>query len=315
MSLDKTSIVWPAGSRVERGLSYLFDRLAAAFGEGRRKSKEFDFDEFRALERCKSKQALVRLPSTHAFLGKFETRTRSSASQVKVFSNQVQSLTPLDSDDAVVIVGQDRQSPSCVRFMQIRTQTLKSLDTKAGDLGIETIVLSSEAHPEIQLSHPIHATQRHVERKAWTLGLAVFVAGLWSVMSVLETHAENALATITAEEVELRGALLARLDENKELSSLDQLAAIKPEERSPQGRLQSLAQVTTATLDSTWWQHIEMDDLTLRLTGRSQSASASLISVSNAFSDHDVSFVDAVADAPGGEQVFTIEIRPGETLR
>ena len=315
MSIGARNIVWPAGSRFERGLAYLFRSLAAAFGANTGKAERLKFDEFQALKRCRANRVCVQLPPNLAYAGSFETRTTATEAQAKIFSHEASAQTPLESDDALVIVKKSTEASTQVQFLQVRRETLEVLDTQAGKLGIEDLHLSSEIQSETDIPHPGRAAQRHLERKSLTLGLALCAAGLWSVISVMETRAVESLSVISAEESRLRAALLARVDENRELSALGQLAAINPQARSPQGRLKSLSDVTTATTDSTWWQHIELDDLTLRLTGRSESASASLMAVSNAFSGYEVSFADAVADAPDGEQIFTLEIRPGETLR
>lgn len=315
MSIERQTIIWPAGSRIERSLAYLFGVLASAFGENSGKSERIDFDEFQALKRCKSRELCVQLPLNLAYAGSFETRTASIDAQTKIFAHEVSAQTPLQSDDARVIVQKKTQRSTEVEFLELRQETLEALEIHAQKLGIENLYISSDAKPELQIPHPYKASQRQLERKSLTLGLALCVAGLWSLISVLETRAENALSVVAAEESRLRSVLLERVDENRELSALGQLATIHPEARSPQGRLQSLSDIATATTDSTWWQYIELDDLTLRLTGRSESASASLTAVSNAFSGYEVSFADAVADTPDGDQIFTLEIRPGEALR
>ncbi|MBO6689400.1 MAG: hypothetical protein JJ919_13050 [Henriciella sp.] len=315
MSIERQTIIWPAGSRIERSLAYLFGVLASAFGANSTNAERIDFDEFQALKRYKSRDLCVQVPLNLAYAGRFETRTASIGAQTKIFAHEVSAQTPLQADDARVVVQKNTQRSTEVQFLELREETLQALENQAQKLGIENLYLSSDAQPELQIPHPYKASQRHLERKSLTLGLALCVAGLWSLISVLETRAEDALSVVAAEESQLRSVLLERVDENRELSALGQLATIHPEERSPQGRLQSLSDIATATNDSTWWQYIELDDLTLRLTGRSESASASLTAVSNAFSGYEVSFADAVADTPDGDQIFTLEIRPGETLR
>ncbi|MCH9752463.1 MAG: hypothetical protein K0U61_09635 [Alphaproteobacteria bacterium] len=315
MSIKGRAIIWPAGSRIERGLAYVFGALASAFGANRGKQERISFEEFERMTRCKSSNVCVQLPLDLAYTGSFETRTTSTDAQAKIFAHEAFAQTPLESDDACVIVQKNRQLSTQVQFLQVRNETLQELENQAGRLGIENLYLSSDAQPARCMPHPGQAAQRHLERKSLTLGLALCVAGLWSVMSVLESRAENTLSLVAEEESRLRSVLLARVDENRELSALGQLAAINPEARSPQGRLQTLSDITTSTTDGTWWQHIELDDMTLRLTGRSESASASLTAVSSAFSGYEVQFADAVADAQDGDQVFTLEIRPEETLR
>ena len=315
MSVEDHHIIWLNGNHFERCLAYCFKALNSVFEVNNSQIESINLEDCSFRQLRESKRICVLLPGSEAYSATFEARTISRSAQKKIFQREIHSLTPHPLSETQVLVQKTKVSPSLLHFLQVRRPVLDRIRAQLDLLEDADLYLASKHNPELRIRHPYFASVRNKQQKSMAAGIVLCLIGLWSVVSVWEWNNLRSLRSIAEEETRLRTQVLDQLDEDIEQTALTRLAALDPAIRSPQSRLEVLAQITLATDDSTWWQQIEFDGVETHLTGRSKSATNSLAEVSNAFPTYRVIFSDSVSDTADGDQVFQLSLSPMETLR
>ena len=285
-------------------------RLAHAFGIKRRKSIKLPLNEAIIRTKSVSGRWVVTLPATAAFFDTFPTRDMERGDLKKALRREATNLSPLSKSETSVLPAQYRKNAPVHALLTVRTSTLETLVKKADELGASELLLTSETHPGTKFETPESLVRASRERSARLTAWLCLLGALWLSSEIFAASQATQISQLSADEKHLRRELTARIETSEALSTLGTVAAIHPETRTATARLETVAKLTTATPDHSYWTRININDTAFEITGVSTDSGNLLSQLSALYPDHTVRFSRPISDLNDREQSFVVELYP-----
>lgn len=218
-------------------------------------------------------------------------------------------LSPQPAENLVLLTRPDQDGG--LNLLHLRASDLEDLEDQARRAHITELSLASEDAPDRLFETPNTSRAGRTRRALWLIAVAALLLGMWTALTAWQTLLEEHVISIEMQEAKLRSLLLARTDQERDLGALGELAALSPQQRSPQGRLEWLAALNSATPDGAWWKEIELSGHSALIRLEAESAASVLETFERSFPDDRVGYEGTLADTEAGNQSFQIAIERG----
>lgn len=303
-----SQIIWQSGSFFDRLLARVSTAIKASAKLGESALASVSFEEFFDLERSSASQVLVELRRNDAFHDVYSAPVKSERDLQKLFMNEVSHLTPL-ADEAATLLPTKQTKSGEFSVLQIRSQTLHDLEDHAQKLGLQQLFLSAEDVADEHFEVPVYISQAKRSRTLSAIASALILGGVWIGITSLADHREALADQWSLQELSLRSHIMAQEEVSTEVRAYEAFGRLNPEEVSPQGVLDRIAELTDATPDIAWWTEISLTADTILVSAVSSDAGATLQTISSEYSNAAVEFSGAVSDLRDGKRSFTIKIK------
>ena len=310
--MQKVAFTWPESGLLDRITHAIGTRLAHAFGFSRQKSVNFTLEEALESSKLAPGRWVVSLPQCEAYYDVFPTRGMARGDLKKILSREVQNLSPLASEKTCLLPARFKAGMPSHALLTVRETTLTELVEKADALGASELNFVSEAAPDAIFETPDSLIRSRRERSIRLIAWMCLIGALWIACEIFASVQSSQIDALSAQEQQLRKSLTTRLAASEELTTLGEIAALQPQNRTATGRLETLAKLTHASPSHAHFIRLSINDNTIEIAGISSDPSDLLVKLSEDFSDYAVRFTRPISDTNSGNQSFVVELKQRE---
>lgn len=308
MPAMKATIHWPWHGFFEGALAFIGTLLNASQKGEQGQQKALPLQIFLNLNASKLDNVLIELPSEVAFSDAIYVSTSHQLDARRILEQEVNQVDPIAEGSSVRLGGHVNRTTKCIPIICIRKSDLETIEQKARSLKLRSVSLTTVEAPELVVTLPSSRSADHTARKIWAVALLGMMVAFWTLTASITHRLDMELERLLPLEASLQNDLAERRNEERTVSAMQRMAEIGADRMTAGARLSFLARLNSATPSGSRWLSVEMNGQTARLTCVGLSAADARESLTTAFSDARVQFVQAITSESGDLQGFVIEL-------
>ncbi|MEO0883019.1 MAG: hypothetical protein AAFY34_09820 [Pseudomonadota bacterium] len=301
-------ILWSTPSGLAAVLQFAASAVRLALGLKNADPQTFAYEDFLSAEEIVGGPVRVMLPGNVAFAHALDTRTSNLVDQRKIVANKFDDLAPITSDDLQALARRDDQRREQVDLLFVRQSEVAELEKTSSQRGATALLISPECAADKSFLSPDSLNRNRTRSLSWVLCLVWCLCASWGATEMLALTMESAAYEIRTNAADVRRLAMERAERDRELTTVDALAAWGVEAKTIAARMASLQDLSAATPNDAWWVSVELAGTSQTVSGRSPNAARVLQKISQTFPEKSMSFAEPVIDEGKGQQNFVIQL-------